>query len=195
MLTRILHNSPKLCEFVEHLDLPLTQPQLQHVINLADALLVCDSEKTLSELQRQFVECVDASNMADTLRIAPWTAEDIRCRVGAFLIAEAVARVERLGLPKVVCVSLDDSLGAKDKATRHLEAVDWHYDHTESGKGKPRYKNGFVYLDCNLWIGGLAFTYTIRLYLRERTVRRLNRTRPPDRRLTSSARTIWLAKS
>jgi hypothetical protein len=183
MLTRILHNSPKLCEFVEHLDLPLTQPQLQHVINLADALLVCDSEKTLSELQRQFVECVDASNMADTLRIAPWTAEDIRCRVGAFLIAEAVARVERLGLPKVVCVSLDDSLGAKDKATRHLEAVDWHYDHTESGKGKPRYKNGFVYLDCNLWIGGLAFTYTIRLYLRERTVRRLNRTRPPERRL------------
>jgi hypothetical protein len=121
--------------------------------------------------------------MADTLRIALWTADEIRRRVGAFLIAEAVARVKRLGLPKVVCVSLDDSLGAKDKATRHLEAVDWHHDHTESGKGKPRYKNGFVYLDCNLWLNGLAFTYTIRLYLREGTVRRLNRARPPDRRL------------
>jgi len=183
MLTRILHNSPKLIEFVELLDLPLTQPQLQHGLNVADAILVCESEKTLTELQRQFVDCVDASNMADNLRCAPWTAEMVRQRVGPVLIQEALARARQLDLPKVICVGLDDSLEAKGKDTRHLEVVDWHYDHLESSKGKPRYKNGFVYLDCCVWIGGLAFTYTIRLYLREKTVRRLNRTRAPGQRL------------
>jgi len=78
MLTRILHNSADLCTFIDQLELSLSQPQLRHVINMTDALLVCDSDKTLAELQRQFVECVDASNMADTLRIAPWTAEDVQ---------------------------------------------------------------------------------------------------------------------
>ena len=93
MLTRILNNSPELCTFIEQLNLPLSKPQLRHVINMADALLVCDSDKVLAELQRQFVECVDASNMADTLRIAPWTAEDVRQPVGQFMICEALARV------------------------------------------------------------------------------------------------------
>lgn len=183
MLTRILHNSPKLKEFVEQLELPLSKPQLQHGLNLADAILVTESEKTLAELHRQFVDCVDASNMADNLRCAPWTADEVRQRVGAFLIQVAVARARRLDLPKVICISLDDSLEPKDEDTEHLDVVDWHHDHTESRKGKPRYKNGFVYLDCNVWIGGLAFTYTIRLYLREKTVRRLNHTRPPEHRL------------
>jgi hypothetical protein len=183
MLTRVLHNSPKLTEFVERLALSLTKPQLRHGLNLADAILVCESEKTLAELQRQFVQCVDASNMADNLRCAPWTADDVRQRVGAFLIREAVARARRLNLPKVICVGLDDSLEPKDKDTRHLEAVDWHHDHSEGSKGKPRYQNGFVYLVCNVWVGGLTFTYTIRLYLREKTVRRLNRTRSPEQRL------------
>ena len=33
MLTRILHNSPKLCDFIDQLDLAasLSQPQVQHV--------------------------------------------------------------------------------------------------------------------------------------------------------------------
>jgi hypothetical protein len=194
MLTRILHNSPNLCEFIGHLDLPLTEPQRQHVINLVDALLVCDTVKTLSELQRQFVQCVDASNMADTLRIAPWTAETLSNRVGTFLLKEAINRVNRLGLPKVICISLDDSLGGKDKATHRLEVVDWHYDHTESSKGKPRFKNGFVYLDCNLWIGGLAFTYTIRLYLREETIRRLNRNRASEDRLHFASKNTLLRR-
>jgi hypothetical protein len=127
--------------------------------------------------------------MADNLRCAPWTADEFRRRVGALLIREAIARARRLGLPKIICVALDDSLEHKDKATRHLEVVDWYHNHTESRKGKPRYQNGFVYLVCNAWVGGLAFTYTIRLYLREKTVRRLNRTRRPDQRLHFTSKT------
>ena len=63
---------------MQQLELSLSKPQRHHVLNLADALLVCDGDKTLAALQRQFVECVDASNMADTLRIAPWSAAALR---------------------------------------------------------------------------------------------------------------------
>ncbi|GEM_PF-6129240 len=57
MLTRIVHHSPKLCNF---------------------ALLVCEGRKTLSALQRQFIEAPDVSNMADFLRLSPWYADDVR---------------------------------------------------------------------------------------------------------------------
>ena len=44
MLTRILHNSRSLCTFMQQLELSLSEPQRQHVLNLADALLVCDGD-------------------------------------------------------------------------------------------------------------------------------------------------------
>jgi Transposase DDE domain len=183
MLTKILHNSPDLCTFISQLNLPLSKPQLRHITNLADALLVCDSDKTLAELQRQFVECVDASNMADTLRIAPWTAEAIRQPVGEFMIREAIAQARAAGTLDAIYVSLDDSISRKHKHTRHIEPVDWHFDHVESTPYKPRYVNGLAYLDCNVWIGGQAITFDVRLYLREKTVRRINRQRAADDRI------------
>jgi hypothetical protein len=53
----------------------------------------------------------------------------------------------------------------------------------ESTKGQPRYKNGFCYLECTLRIGALVVTVDLRLYLRAKTVRRLNRRRSPEHRL------------
>ncbi len=183
MLTRILHNSPKLCTFFEQLHLNLSKPQRQHILNLADALLVCDDKKTLAALQRQFIEAPDPSNMADFLRISPWWADEARATLRINQVAWAIAQAERLGLPKVIFVNIDDSLGEKDKQTDSLEPVDWFHDHSESTPKKPRFKKAFCYLVCTLRIGDLVATVDLRLYLREKTVRRLNRHRPPDRRI------------
>ncbi len=183
MLTRILHNSPSLCTFVEQLDLSLSKPQQQHVINLVDGLPVCEGSKTLAALQREFVECVDVSNMADTLRIAPWTANDLQEPVGAFLVRTAIAQARAVGKLNYITISLDDSLARKHKSTRHLEGVDWHYNHLESTPQQPRYANALAYLTCHLCIGGLAVTFAVRPYLREKTVRRLNRQRESDTRI------------
>ena len=81
-------------------------------------------------------------------------------------------------------VSLDDSLDEKDKGTRHLEAVDYHHDHTKSqGKKKPYYTNGAVHIEVRLELGPRSYAYDWRLYLREKTVRRLNKQRSPEQRL------------
>src|SRR5262249_7722593 len=76
-----------------------------------------------------------------------------------------------------------DSLGRKDKQTAHLKPVDWFHDHNESTPRQPRYHKAFCYLECTLRTGDLTATVDLRLYLRDKTVRRLNRHRPPERRL------------
>ena len=109
MLTRIVHNSVKLCTFIDQLELNLSKPQRQHILNLADALLVCEDEKTLAALQRQFLEAPDASNLADFLRISPWRAEAVRNALRSQQIQWALAQAESLGLPKTIYINLDDS--------------------------------------------------------------------------------------
>ena len=175
MLTRILHNSEDLCAFFEQLAVDLSQPQRRHLVNLADALLVCEDEKTLAALQRQLVTAPDASNLADFLRISPWQADELRAALRQYQVQWLLATAEQSGAEKVIHLNIDDSLGEKDKATRHLAPVDWHHDHSESTKNKPRYKNAFCYLACTMRIGEAVATVDLRLYLREKTVRRLNR--------------------
>jgi hypothetical protein len=183
MLTRILHNSEKLCTFLDQLDVELSQPQRRHILNMADALLVCEDKKTLAALQRQFVEAPDASNMADFLRISPWQANDVRAALRAHQVAWLMAEAERTGAPKVIHINIDDSLGEKDKDTCHLEPVAWFYDHSESTKTKPRYKNALCYVACTMRVGSHVATIDLQLYLRQKTVRRLNRKRPKEQRL------------
>lgn len=194
MLTRIVHNSDKLCTFFDLLNLNLSKPQGQHLLNLADALLVCEDEKTLAALQRQFIQAPDASNMADFLRISPWKAADVRQRLRRSQVSWAIAQAERLGLPKVIYINIDDSLGEKDRDTRHLEPVDWFHDHAESTQTKPVFKNAFCYLEANLRIGNMVVTVDLRLYLREKTVRRLNRQRQAGQRIPFRSKNS-LAKS
>ncbi len=183
MLTRILHNSDQLRSFVNELGLDLSLPQRQHMLNMADALLVCECTKTLAALQRQFVTAPDASNMADFLRISPWQAHDVRDALRSYQVKRLLAGVDQSDTPPVVYINVDDSLGEKDKATRHIQVVDWHYDHSESTKSKPRYKNAFCYLVCTMRVGEQVATVDLRLYLREKTVRRLNRKRDKKNRI------------
>ena len=183
MLTRILHNSEPLQTYLDELGLALSLPQRQHILNMADALLVCESEKTLAALQRQFVQAPDASNMADFLRISPWSAHEGRNCLRRHQVQRLITKAQTTHAPRVITINLDDSLGQKDKKTRRLEPVDWHHDHSESTKTTSRYKKAFCYLVCTMQVGDQVATVDLRLYLRQKTVRRLNRQRPKEKRL------------
>jgi len=183
MLRRIVTNSVELVKFVFALGLRLSRPQKQHVLNLVDALLVSDERKTLAHLNRQLVEAKDDSSVAHSFRASPWQANDVRSKLLVFLVRTAVQLARSLGLEKIICLSLDDSLCVKDAATTQLESVDWHHDHNASSKKQAAYKNGSVYLICHLKIGFINFALNWRIYLREKTVRRLNRQRATGQRL------------
>jgi DDE superfamily endonuclease len=183
MLTKIVHNSPKLCAFLDPLIESLSAPQRQHLRDFCDAILVCEGEHTIANLQRQFVETTDPSNWADFLRIAPWDANAVRVELLQSQINWAIEQAEKSGQAKVIYLNLDDSLGEKDKATFRLEPVDIHHDHTESRPRQPRYKNGFVYLVCTMCVGEITVTLATELYLRARTVRAINRHRAIGERI------------
>jgi hypothetical protein len=184
LLKLIVHHSPSLVAFVCGLHLRLSKPQWQHVVRLTDALVVSEARhKTIASLYRLIVDAPDPSNGADTLRISPWVAEDIRAPMRRFLVEDLVTYASQSG-QWTLYVSLDDSLGEKDKGTRHLEAVEYHHDHTKSqGPKKPAYTNGAVHVEVRLALGERSYAYDWRLYLREKTVRRLNRQRTPEQRL------------
>ena len=183
MLTRIVQPSPALEAFLDALRRDLSQPQRDHLLQLVDGLLVCDESKTLAALQRQFLDSTDPSDWADFLRISPWRPEEVRTSLRRRQVAWLVAEAQRRGFPQVLYVNLDDSLGEKDKQTSHLEPVDWFHDHNESTPRQPRYQKAFCYLECTPRAGDLTATVELRLYLRDKTVRRLNRHRPPEHRL------------
>jgi hypothetical protein len=184
LLKLIVQHSPQLLAFLCGLPLRLSKPQWQHVLRLADALIVSETRhKTIAGVYRLIVDAPDASHGADTLRISPWTAEDLRAPLRHFIVADLVTYAHQSD-HWTLYVSLDDSLGAKDKGTRHLEAVEYHHDHTKSqGKQKPYYTNGTVHVEVRLALGTRSYAYDWRLYLREKTVRRLNRERDPEQRL------------
>ena len=184
MLKLIVHHSPSLVAFLCGLHLRLSKPQWQHVVRLADALVVSEARhKTIASLYRLIVDAPDPSNGADTLRISPWGAEDIRAPMRQFIVEDLVTYASQSD-QWTLYVSLDDSLGEKDKGTRHLEAVEYHHDHTKSqGPKKPVYTNGAVHVEVRLELGARSYAYDWRLYLREKTGRRLNRHRAPAQRL------------
>ncbi len=105
MLTHILHNSEKLRTFVDSLDIPLSKPQHAHILNMSDALLVCEDRKTLTALQRQFVQSPDASNMADFLCISPWQASDARAALRSHQVNWLVSEAERVDVLHIIYIN------------------------------------------------------------------------------------------
>ena len=166
------------------LHLRLTKPPWQPVLRMADALIVSEArQKTIAGLSRLLGEAPDPSNGADSLRISPWTAEDLRAPSRHLTVADLVAYAHEAHAGTLYG-SLDDSLGEQDKGTRHLETVDYHQDHTKSqGQKNPYSTHGPGPLEVRLHRGARAYADDWRLSLREKTVRGLHRHRAPEQRL------------
>ena len=183
MLKRIVHPSAFLVTFITLLQLNLSKPRRKHLLRTADAVIVCEGRKTLANLYRQWVEAPDVSAVADFFRVSPWEAEEIYQVLGPFAVADMLQRAEEEGTEPIVWASIDDSATRKDKDTHALEAVDWIFDHSASGKGQTAYCKGAVHVTLRVQIGSYSYTFAWRLYLREKTVRRLNRRRAKGKRL------------
>lgn len=183
MFPTIVSNNAELRTFVDRLNLPLSAPQRRHVLNVADSLLVTDGAKTLAALMRHCLNAPDVSNVADTFRIAPWEASAIRTPVATEMVQTALAHLDTLSEPRFLLVNIDDSLAIKDPDTRHLEGVDWHYDHAASRRKRARCQNAMCSIGVTLVAGNHSFTFDVQPYLNKKTVRRLNRSRQDQNRL------------
>jgi hypothetical protein len=170
----IVQRSAAVVTFVSLLSLPLTVPQFRHVERLADMLVMAPRKKTLAQMVAEELDGVDASNLADFLRISPWDADDLRLPLLAFMIRDLARRIHDRSLP--IYLTVDDSLTVKDKGTRKLQSVDWHFDHNRKHVVK-----GGNHVVVGIHWGEFHYPLLWRLYLRQSTVRRLNRRRKNNR--------------
>ena len=119
MLKTIAKHSTKLIHFLFALELVLFRPQVRHLTRLVDALIVCDSRKTLSSLYRQFVDELDPKTAADFFRESPWQVEQISLPRKRFMLDQFLGFWPILE-PDAIVISTDESLGIKHKDTCHL---------------------------------------------------------------------------
>lgn len=183
MLPLIVQHSEALTNFILALQLALYQPQIRHLLQIVDALIVCSQRKTLSDLARVLHLAPDPKTLADFFRESPWTVDLISKPRQQFMVRKLLELAQAAGIELKILVSLDDSLGKKGKATKHLEAVDYHHNHTESSRKRQSWSNGYVYVELHLQVGLFGFLFDTRLYLREKKVRQLNRLRSKEKRL------------
>lgn len=183
MLTAIVQHSEELVAFITALNIALYQPQIRHLLQMVDALLVSNETKTISGLYRLLKGQPDPKSGADFLRESPWEPNDLGSARKRWMVTKFLELASKVNLSFEIFIALDDSLGKKGKATKHLEAVDLQHNHNESSKKKQTYTNGYVYVEVHLQIGPIGFLFDTRLYLREKTVRRLNRERSAEKRL------------
>lgn len=184
MLSLIVHYPETLTTFIFALHLALYQPQIRHLLEIVDALIASNQRKTLSGLARLLHRSVDPKALADFFRESPWTVDLLDKPRQRFMLAKVLELAQAAGLEPKILVGLDDSLGKKGKATRHLDAVDYHHNHTESSRKRQSWSNGYVYVELHVQVGPFGFLFDTRLYLREKKVRQLNRERPKDKRLS-----------
>jgi hypothetical protein len=171
----IVRRSAAVVTFVGLLGLTCTAPQRQHLERFTDLLVVAPRRKTLAQLAALELDAVDPSNRADFFRISPWVSDDLAVALLRFVLDYLHTRHRGLA-PTPLYLSLDDSLAVKDKSTRRLQAVDWHFDHNQH-----RTVQGSNHVVLRLHWGAYHFPLSWRLYLRQSTVRRLNRRRQANR--------------
>jgi len=123
------------------------------------------------------------STEAHFLRESSWSQHAISAAVADFMLRDLIERAQADGAEPVIYISLDDSKADKDEATTKLEAVDWVHDHHKSTKRRPVYVKAASHVSVRIQIGQHSYPYTFRIYMREKTVRRLNRTRSKSKRL------------
>lgn len=177
MLSPIVHHSLQLVSFISCLGILLSEPQRRHLLQMLDGLLMCEGRKTISNLYRQQASHPDPKTGADFFCESPWDAVGMSQQRKQKLMVQLLSIGQKLKLLKVIKLSIDDSLGKKGKATKHLDAVDIQHNHSESSGKKQVYSNGYVYVAVHVHFGPFGFTFDLRVYLRARTVRRLNRER------------------
>ena len=184
MLKLLVKVSPVLQSFLQALKLSLSKPQRKHLMQISEAIILCNGKKTLSSLNRLMLDAPDVSASADFLRESPWNYELVRKSLAKFTIEYAIKQAEKeYNFKPEIVVALDDSTTRKDKNTKKLEAVSWHFDHAGTGKRQTQYCKGVVHLNLRIQIGSYGFTFTWRLYLREAVIRKLNRERDKINRL------------
>lgn len=152
------------------LSLRLSKPQMSHALNFMEGSIMHDACRTLSAINRSLLEPLHPSSMADFFTYSPWNHEEHIRAYQEVMIKWVVEDKQKNFLRPFLLISIDDSLSKKPKESKHFALVDWHFDAKEGR----RYAHGISFITLHIQCGHRSAPMNWRIYLKAKTVRRLN---------------------
>ena len=186
---KIVAPTQALVKFLLFLQLRFSEPQQRHLTNFIEALLACDGTKTIAKLNRLILDATDQSALTDFFTYSPWDNGELRCAMLHYLVRWVLEENRNTLIPNAVTISIDDSKSPKPKTSLHFEVTGWHFD-TNEGRG---FKHGVVFITVHIACGKRSVPLALRLYLRQTTVRKINRARAKGQRIPFKSK-LTLAK-
>jgi len=176
---KIIAPAKFLVKFLLVLQLRLSKPQQHHLENFIEAILACDGTKTIAKLNRLILDATDQSAFTDFFTYSPWDNQELRQACLRALVRWVVEDKQNTLIPDAITISVDDSKSPKPKTSIHFEVTGWHFNTTE-GRG---FGYGVVFVTAHIACGNRSVPLALQLYLRESTVRKLNRARAQGQRI------------
>lgn len=129
MPTTIIPNNNDILNYINSLNLDFSKPQVNHLKNLVTGIISIDSKRNISNLSSKVLGSKDRSCITKFLNNSPWDED-----------ACSLSRLKNL-IPLVkpkasepIFIAIDDTVITKNKDTKHIEALGYHFSNTE---GKP----------------------------------------------------------
>ncbi len=142
-------------------------------MNFVEALLACKGTKTIAKLNHLILDPTDQSAFTDFFTYGPSDNHELRHAMLRALVPWVLEDNRGAPIPNALMISIDDSKSPNPKTCMHFEVTSWHFDTTE-GRG---FAYGVVFLGMHLACGTRSVPLALPLYLRQSTVRKLNRAR------------------
>jgi SRSO17 transposase len=150
-------------KFILSLQLNLSKPQMNHLISMVHGIILCEGKKNTTQINKAAGKRRDPSCVAKFLKGSPWSLNRMqRRRINALIKAIQSKRKQCGDTRSVVFFIVDDTVCQKDRSTKSIEGLAYHYSHSE---GKVVWSHSLV--TSHIVAEGYSFAWDYRVYFRK----------------------------
>jgi SRSO17 transposase len=151
-------------KFIFALHLQLSKPQRNHVLALMHGIILCAGRKNITQIRNAARQDCHVSSVTNFLNHAPWCINRLhRRRMQYILETIRKQRVKKGDARSLLFFIVDDTSCKKDKSTKKMESLDFHYAHDE---GKSVWSHCVV--TSHIVSGDSSYAWDFRTYFREK---------------------------
>lgn len=148
----IVKHSQELIKYISELNLNFSKPQTKHLMNMLSGLINLEGKKNISNLNKNFLNTTNRSNLSRFLTTSPWDENELknkRIEHGAKLLVE-----NAIDSKEPIFLSVDDTLICKSKQSKSIEGMTKLFSHV-SGK--------YEHAHCQVALYGKSKNFSISL--------------------------------
>ena len=127
MPVTIVNHSDDLIKYISKLNLEFSTSQTNHLLNLITGLINLEGKKNLSNLNRNFLNTTNRSNLSRFLTTSPWDEETVNSKRLQFSCNKLIESAQNSNEP--IFLSIDDTMISKKKESTHIGGMTKLFSH------------------------------------------------------------------